>query len=96
MAFSPQALVRCEERLQAVLALRSPAHSCTHSSLPALPPPPPLQPQALDRWEERLEAIFDGRPYDSLDAALTDTVSKFPVDIQPFRWGRALGMSLIF
>lgn len=41
--------------------------------------------QALDRWEERLEAIFEGRPYDVLDAALTDTISEFPVDIQPFR-----------
>ena len=36
---------------------------------------PPL-PQALDRWEERLEALFEGRPYDSLDAALTDTISR--------------------
>lgn len=44
-----------------------------------------ITPQALDRWEERLEAIFDGRPYDNLDAALTDTVKKFPVEIQPFR-----------
>ena len=43
------------------------------------------QVQALDRWEERLEGIFDGRPYDILDAALTDTVSKFPVHIQPFK-----------
>ena len=42
-------------------------------------------PQALDRWEERLEGIFDGRPYDILDAALTDTVSQYPVHIQPFR-----------
>jgi 15-cis-phytoene synthase len=41
--------------------------------------------QALDRWEERLEAIFEGKPYDNLDAALTDTVNKFPVEIQPFR-----------
>lgn len=41
--------------------------------------------QALDRWEERLEALFEGRPYDELDAALTDTISTFPVDIQPFR-----------
>lgn len=41
--------------------------------------------QALDRWEERLEGIFDGRPYDILDAALTDTVSQYPVHIQPFR-----------
>ncbi|KAJ4847000.1 Syntaxin-like protein psy1 [Turnera subulata] len=39
----------------------------------------------LDRWEERLQDIFDGRPYDMLDAALTDTVSKFPLDIKPFR-----------
>lgn len=41
--------------------------------------------QALDRWEERLEGIFDGRPYDILDAALTDTVAQYPVHIQPFR-----------
>jgi phytoene synthase len=44
-----------------------------------------ITPAALDRWEERLEAVFEGRPYDALDAALTDTVSRFPVDIQPFR-----------
>eukprot|EP00887_Chlorella_sp_A99_P004022 scaffold11.g4022.t1 len=44
-----------------------------------------ITPAALDRWEERLEALFEGRPYDSLDAALTDTISKFPLDIQPFR-----------
>lgn len=44
-----------------------------------------ITPEALDRWEERLEAVFDGRPYDSLDAALTDTVARFPVDIQPFK-----------
>ncbi|XP_059628803.1 phytoene synthase 2, chloroplastic-like [Cornus florida] len=39
----------------------------------------------LDRWEERLEDIFNERPYDMLDAALTDTVYKFPLDIKPFR-----------
>ncbi|CAN1841690.1 Phytoene synthase 2, chloroplastic (Fragment) [Linum perenne] len=39
----------------------------------------------LERWEERLEDIFNGRPYDLLDAALTDTISKFPLDIKPFR-----------
>ncbi|KAI9075801.1 hypothetical protein K1719_042287 [Acacia pycnantha] len=39
----------------------------------------------LDRWEERLHDIFNGRPYDMLDAALTDTVSMFPLDIKPFR-----------
>lgn len=37
------------------------------------------------RWEERLEALFDGRPVDVLDAALTDTIAQHPVDIQPFR-----------
>lgn len=36
----------------------------------------------LDRWEERLQDLFDGRPYDILDAALTDTVFKFPLDIK--------------
>ncbi|KAL8472543.1 hypothetical protein ACS0TY_029664 [Phlomoides rotata] len=40
---------------------------------------------ALDRWEARLEDIFGGRPFDMLDAALSHTVSMFPVDIQPFR-----------
>nr|QBX92787.1 phytoene synthase [Tetraselmis suecica] len=44
-----------------------------------------ITPEALDRWEERLEALFAGRPYDILDAALTDTISKFPLHIQPFR-----------
>ncbi|CAH2040938.1 unnamed protein product [Thlaspi arvense] len=39
----------------------------------------------LDKWEERLEDIFNGCPYDMLDAALTDTVYKFPIDIKPFR-----------
>ncbi|XP_050216095.1 phytoene synthase 2, chloroplastic-like [Mercurialis annua] len=39
----------------------------------------------LDRWEERLHDIFDGRPYDMLDAALTDTVFKFPLDIKAFK-----------
>ncbi|CAN4078439.1 unnamed protein product [Withania somnifera] len=44
-----------------------------------------ITPQALDRWEARLEDVFSGRPFDMLDAALSDTVSKFPIDIQPFR-----------
>ncbi|KAH6799354.1 PHYTOENE SYNTHASE [Perilla frutescens var. frutescens] len=44
-----------------------------------------ITPMALDRWEARLEDVFRGRPFDMLDAALADTVSKFPVDIQPFR-----------
>ncbi|RDX67128.1 Phytoene synthase 1, chloroplastic, partial [Mucuna pruriens] len=39
----------------------------------------------LDRWEDRLHHIFNGHPYDMLDAALTHTVFKFPLDIKPFR-----------
>lgn len=41
-----------------------------------------ITPTALDRWEDRLEDVFRGQPYDMLDAALSDTVNKFPVDIQ--------------
>ncbi|XP_034220499.1 phytoene synthase 2, chloroplastic-like isoform X2 [Prunus dulcis] len=41
--------------------------------------------EVLDRWEERLQEIFEGRPYDMLDAALTHTVFSFPLDIKPFR-----------
>mmetsp|Transcript_19166 Transcript_19166/g.32987 ORF Transcript_19166/g.32987 Transcript_19166/m.32987 type:complete len:396 (+) Transcript_19166:185-1372(+) len=44
-----------------------------------------ITPKALDRWEERLDAAFEGRPYDLLDAALTATLSRFPLEIQPFR-----------
>ncbi|RZC61792.1 hypothetical protein C5167_023571 [Papaver somniferum] len=44
-----------------------------------------ITPKALDRWESRLEDLYAGRPYDMLDAALSDTVQKFPVDIQPFK-----------
>jgi len=41
-----------------------------------------ITPTALDRWEARLEDLFQGRPFDMMDAALADTVAKFPVDIQ--------------
>nr|UQV25520.1 squalene/phytoene synthase [Heracleum moellendorffii] len=44
-----------------------------------------ITPSALDRWESRLEDLYKGRPFDMLDAALSDTVIKFPVDIQPFK-----------
>ncbi|OMO59822.1 Terpenoid synthase [Corchorus capsularis] len=44
-----------------------------------------ITPTALDRWEARLEDLFRGRPFDMLDAALSDTVFKFPIDIQPFK-----------
>jgi len=41
-----------------------------------------ITPGALDRWEQRLTDVFEGRPYDMYDAALSHTVSKYPVDIQ--------------
>ncbi|GKV15462.1 hypothetical protein SLEP1_g26251 [Rubroshorea leprosula] len=44
-----------------------------------------MTPRALDRWEKRLDDVFEGHPYDMLDAALSDTVSKYPVDMQPFK-----------
>ena len=44
-----------------------------------------ITPEALDRWDERLEDIFNGKPYDLLDAALSDSVAKYALDIQPFR-----------
>ncbi|KAJ7960637.1 PHYTOENE SYNTHASE [Quillaja saponaria] len=39
----------------------------------------------LERWEKQLNDLFEGQPCDMYDAALSDTVSKYPVDIQPFR-----------
>ncbi|KAH9295561.1 hypothetical protein KI387_039149, partial [Taxus chinensis] len=44
-----------------------------------------ITPATLDRSERRLEEVSNSRPYDMLDAALSDTISNFPVDIQPFR-----------
>ncbi|XP_057842370.1 phytoene synthase 2, chloroplastic [Cryptomeria japonica] len=44
-----------------------------------------ITPKALDRWEQRLQDLFNGNPYDMLDAALADTVARYPVDIQPFK-----------
>ncbi|KAG0486736.1 hypothetical protein HPP92_008831 [Vanilla planifolia] len=44
-----------------------------------------ITPSALERWQARLEDLFAGRPYDMFDAALSDTVANFPVDIQPFK-----------
>lgn len=41
-----------------------------------------MNPKVLDRWEERLQDIFEGRPYDVLDAALSHTVSKFPIHMK--------------
>lgn len=44
-----------------------------------------VTPKALERWDERLQAVFAGEPYDVLDAALSHTLSEFPMSIQPFR-----------
>jgi phytoene synthase len=41
--------------------------------------------ETLDGWEEHLESLFAGQPLDDVDVALVDTLSKFPIDIQPFR-----------
>ncbi|KAH0682539.1 hypothetical protein KY285_020051 [Solanum tuberosum] len=48
------------------------------------PNAPHITPEALDRCEASLEDIFNGRLFDLLDAALSDTVSRFHVD-KPFR-----------
>jgi 15-cis-phytoene synthase len=39
----------------------------------------------LDGWERNLESIFAGNPLEDADVALVDTLSRFPIDIQPFR-----------
>jgi 15-cis-phytoene synthase len=39
----------------------------------------------LDQWEKNLESIFAGQPLEDPDVALVDTLSRFPVGIQPFR-----------
>ncbi len=41
--------------------------------------------ETLDQWEHHLERLFAGYPQDDYDLALVDTLSKFPLDIQPFR-----------
>ncbi|KAA3464464.1 phytoene synthase 2, chloroplastic [Gossypium australe] len=41
-----------------------------------------ITPRALDTWEKRLDNIFQGRPYDLFDAALSHTVSNYPLGIQ--------------
>ncbi|AUC60381.1 phytoene synthase CrtB [Cyanobacterium sp. HL-69] len=42
-------------------------------------------PETLDSWETQLESVFDGQPIDDPDVALVDTLTRFPMDIQPFR-----------
>ena len=41
-----------------------------------------ITPKALEIWETRLNDLFEGQPYDVYDAALSYTISKYPVDIQ--------------
>ncbi|MGF1492908.1 MAG: 15-cis-phytoene synthase CrtB [Microcoleaceae cyanobacterium] len=41
--------------------------------------------ETLNHWEEHLESVFAGHPIDDEDVALVDTLSRFPMDIQPFR-----------
>ncbi|KAK9735178.1 hypothetical protein RND81_04G188700 [Saponaria officinalis] len=50
---------------------------------------------ALDRWESRLDDLFNGQPFDMLDAALSDTVAKFPIDIQAQKYSRSKQLSVI-
>lgn len=39
----------------------------------------------LDQWEQHLESVFAGHPVADEDVALVDTLSRFPIDIEPFR-----------
>lgn len=41
--------------------------------------------ETLQEWEQHLESIFAGYPLEDADVALVDTLSRFPIDIQPFR-----------
>ncbi|OVA01801.1 Squalene/phytoene synthase [Macleaya cordata] len=44
-----------------------------------------ITPKALDIWGQRLIDLFEGHPHDLYDAAVSDTVSKYPIDIQLFK-----------
>lgn len=48
-----------------------------------------ITPSALDAWESRLEDLYAGHPHGMFDAALSDTVTKYQVDIQVcfLHWG---------
>ncbi len=41
--------------------------------------------ETLDQWEEHLESLFAGHPTDDEDVALVDALSRYPIEIQPFR-----------
>ncbi len=40
--------------------------------------------ERLDQWEERTKAIFQGQIKSDLDAAIVDTLERFPQSIQPY------------
>ncbi|MEM7769161.1 MAG: 15-cis-phytoene synthase CrtB [Cyanobacteria bacterium P01_E01_bin.6] len=42
-------------------------------------------PATLDQWEKNLESIFAGHPVANPDVALVDALSRFPIEIQPFK-----------
>ncbi|WP_324235911.1 15-cis-phytoene synthase CrtB [Okeania sp.] len=41
--------------------------------------------ETLQEWEQKLESVFAGYPLADADVALVDTLSRYPIDIQPFR-----------
>ena len=56
-----------------------------------------ITPKDLENWEKRLTDLFEGRPSDVYDVALSDTVSKYPIDIQVHsKWLNKLACSLVY
>jgi phytoene synthase len=41
--------------------------------------------ETMEQWEARLESLFAGRPFDTPDVAMVDTIQRFSLDIQPSR-----------
>jgi 15-cis-phytoene synthase len=41
--------------------------------------------ETLAQWEQQLDLLFAGYPTDDLDVALSETIKKFTIDIQPFK-----------
>ncbi|KAK8707329.1 hypothetical protein V6N13_058390 [Hibiscus sabdariffa] len=82
-SFAPSTLLMTKERQKAIWAIYV---WCRRTDeLVDGPNAGYMSSAVLERWEDRLEDIFEGRPYDMLDAALSDTVFNFPLDIKPFR-----------
>ncbi|XP_062079973.1 phytoene synthase 2, chloroplastic-like [Humulus lupulus] len=75
-------LLMTEERRKAIWAIY--AWGARTDELVDGPNAEYMSSEVLDRWGERLRDNFEGRPHDILDAALVDTIFKFPLDIQPF------------